>query len=367
MARSDGKPGLRAGVAPSSVDPTEEALATLQGAPAITQTRTAYQTAITVHKARNLADVEAKIMEEASRAGEAFIYAWRVGTKDPKKDEGDGKTTIEGVSIDGAMILARNWGNCVVPVRIEQESQTHFVLAAEFIDLETGFTVPRLYRQRKRTGNEGRMDADRAEDMTFQIGQSKAQRNVIVKAIPQWIQDKAVEVAKDRAAEKYVDTAAWFPKVVSYIEQALRIPMANVVHRMRGKKPEQWSKFDILTLKLAFAAIKEGDSTVDTEFPAPADAEAKPAAAASETVTTPSGQQVEVPSGSPATAERSPPGGGETKAAEVPAPKEKTAEEREAEEAERAIAAREARDAAAKGAPPVPTVSDLFAPPPVKK
>jgi len=355
MARSEGKPGLRAGnVAPAAEDPTVEAMESLRQSSGMVQTRTTYQTAIAITKARKMGDVEAKILEEASRCGEDFVYAWRVRTTDLQKDEGDGKTTIQGVSIDGAMILARNWGNCVVPVHIEQETPTHFVLAAEFIDLETGFTVPRLYRQRKNQTT-GKMEADRAEDIAFQIGQSKAQRNVIVKAIPQWLQDRAVEVAKDKAAEKYADTAQWYPKVVHYAENTLKVPVANLIHRLHGKRPEQWSKFDLLALRIAFGAIKEGETTAENEFPAPPPPEAKDAKAtapATEVIVTPSGAEVEVPAGSQGTKPPEPETkapAGETKA---PPPETKTAQQLEDEEAERVLSAKEAREreaAAAKG------------------
>ncbi len=302
MAKQYGKPqGMRmtdtdpqAGMMPAERDATEEAMQSLGAAANMTRVATGYTTALVVRKPRKLAELEARVMEEASRMGDSFVYSWRVTTRDPTKDEGDGKTTIEGVSVEGALVLARNWGNCALPTNVESETQTHFVIRSEFIDLETGFTYPRLYRQRKNAANVGKMDPDRGEDISFQIAQSKAQRNVIVRALPSFLIERAVEVAKDKAAEKYANTKEWVPKVLDFATQKLGIPLANLVHRLRGRTPEQWSKFDILALRMAFEGIKNGETTIENEFPPPPPPEqAETKAAAGETVVTPSGAEVQ--------------------------------------------------------------------------
>lgn len=255
------------------------------------RTQTEYQTAITVTKPRVLKEVETRVLDEAARMGTDFIYQWRVKTKDKRLDEGDGKTTIEGLSIDGAMVLARNWGNCALPVRMDQETETHFLIRADFIDLETGFSFPRLYRQRKSGGPGGNMEKDRAEDMAFQIGQSKAQRNVVDKSIPFWLRDRAIQAAKSAAAEKYKDVKAWAPRVLGAFLKNCGVDEARVVSRLR-KPVAQWTPYDILTLDVIYRMIKDGETTAAEEFglegerPAASDLEEKlrkgPAPAANE-------------------------------------------------------------------------------------
>lgn len=229
------------------------------------KTQTEYQTALAVVRPRDLKDVEARVLSEAARMGTDFVYSWRVSTKDKKLDEGDGKTTIEGMSIDGAMVLARNWGNCAVPIRLEQESDTHFVLRADFIDLETGFSFPRLYRQRKNQGRGGNMDADRAEDIAFQIGQSKAQRNVIDKALPEWLIDRATMAAKSAALKKYGNVEEWRPKVIAAFKTKYGVEESRLVARMR-KPVDQWTPVEILKLDMIFRALKDSETTVGEEF-----------------------------------------------------------------------------------------------------
>lgn len=274
MSKHDGKPGgLRVGAQPTPNDPTTDALAALGGASGMTQTRTQYQTAITVHKPRDMKSVETRILYEAGQMGSDFVYSWRQNDRESK--EPDGKTTIEGLSIDGAMILIRNWGNAVAPVSVVDETPSHFLLEATFIDLETGFTLTRLYRQRKAGGPGGRMADDRKEDISFQIGQSKAQRNVIEKAIPSWLRDRAIEAAKAQAAQRYANVEEHIPKMIAYAT-GLGVTEAQLVARL-GKPKVGWSPYDILAIRMAFKAIADKQSTVFDEFP-PVDAapEAKP-------------------------------------------------------------------------------------------
>jgi hypothetical protein len=229
------------------------------------KTQTEYQTAITVTKPRDLKDVERRVLAEAEQMGTDFVYAWRVNTKDKKLDEGDGKTTIEGLSIDGAMVLARNWGNCATPVRLEQESATHFLIRADFIDLETGFSFPRMYRQRKSGGPGGGIDRDRAEDIAFQIGQSKAQRNVVDKALPFWLRDRAIKAAKNSAAKKYTNVKEWAPKVIGSFAKTFKVEEKHLVKRI-GRPVEQWTPWDILTLDILYRTLKDGETTLADEF-----------------------------------------------------------------------------------------------------
>src|SRR5690348_14291347 len=70
---------------------------------AMTQTRGAFTTALQVQKPRNLKDVLRRVLEEADMAGEDCYYGW--GTGDAK---------VEGPSVDVALLVARNYGNCAI-------------------------------------------------------------------------------------------------------------------------------------------------------------------------------------------------------------------------------------------------------------
>lgn len=153
---------------------------------AVQQIRSAFATAVSVQKARNLPEVKRKLLEEARLMGEDAYYGW-----------GAGKNAIEGPSIDLAVAAARCWGNCATDMLPVQDLPDCWIFTAAFIDLETGYTRTRQFRQSKGWAVHGKMDAERKEDIRFQIGQSKAERNVILKALPSWLINAALKAAKE--------------------------------------------------------------------------------------------------------------------------------------------------------------------------
>lgn len=170
---------MEAPVADGAVD----ALARLPGA--VQKVQGTYATAMRVQVPRTLAHVQSQLLAEADLGGAAFFYGW-----------GAGKDKIEGASIVLATALARCWGNCVVELQPVQELSDSWVFTAAFVDLETGFTLSRQFRQSKSWTVHGRHDEHRKADIRFQIGQSKSIRNVVLNALPRGLVDKAVERAK---------------------------------------------------------------------------------------------------------------------------------------------------------------------------
>lgn len=158
---------------------------------AIQVVQTPYQTAVAIQKPRNLREVEKKCLDEAALAGDTCYYGW-----------GSGKDRIEGPSISCAMIALRNFGNCAVASRPVIETPTAFIFTSAFIDLETGVTYERQFRQSKKSIVYGKHDEARKEDIRFQIGQSKADRNAVLRAVPSWLTDKMVEEAKAGVREQ---------------------------------------------------------------------------------------------------------------------------------------------------------------------
>lgn len=230
-----------------------------QGQP-LQQTKTAYTTAVTVQKPRQISTISSNVLQESKLAGSHFFYRWEVFDKTKNC-----KVPIIGPSIDLAMCIARNYGNCVLDVEAT-ETPTHYMLKGVFIDLETGFTCPRLFRQRKKQNISGKMDADRQEDMVFQIGQSKAIRNAIVKAMPAWLIDKAIETAMEAevASIKPENLPLARSKVISFFSQYG--VTADEIAAERNRQPDQWTAKDIVELRATATAIKEGRVTAQEIF-----------------------------------------------------------------------------------------------------
>jgi hypothetical protein len=232
-------------------------------------------TAIAVQVPRDIEQVTKDVLEEATLAGDEFFYSWTVDTKDGKKK------TVEGVSVDGAMTLLRNWGNASVTLKIVDEGPQHWVFEAMFIDFEKGFTVPRLFRQRKEGAVAGKYDDGRKTDIAFQIGQSKAERNAIEKGIPAWLAKKAMAAAKLTSEKQFED----LPKALAGLRRVAK------KWQVTDEQIEAWVGFklaelvpaDHVQLAAVFRALDAGETSVEQEFPrtAPA-AAAEPAKPAEE-------------------------------------------------------------------------------------
>ncbi len=155
------------------------------------QTRSSYTAAVSVQRPRNLKKTHDNLMQEAQLAGESFYYGW-----------GAGENKIEGPSVDLAMAALRHYGNCAVELAPVQDLHDSWIFTAFFIDLENGVTIPRQFRQSKNWVVYGKMDPERKMDVRFQIGQSKAIRNVILNAVPKFLIDHALAMAKSGVKDK---------------------------------------------------------------------------------------------------------------------------------------------------------------------
>jgi hypothetical protein len=264
---------------PDESSVTGEVLAT---GGALQQVRTSYCTAIAVQKPRQIAQVERRLLQEAQLAGETFYYGW-----------GAGKDRIEGPSIELAMAAARCWGNCAIEALPVQDAGDAWILGAAFVDLETGCTISRQFRQSKQWTVYGRMDEERKSDIRFQIGQSKAQRNVVVRALPQWLIDKALDEAKAgvRAKlEQFIkqqgkgDATVGLAAAYDLVKHALakhgvseeRILKKCGVADRRGVDVDK-----LVVLRGDLYALDHGQDTAETIFPIAETAEGAAAATAS--------------------------------------------------------------------------------------
>lgn len=230
------------------------------GATGIVRTQTSYQTAIAVQVPRDLDRVVERCHAEAKATAGPWFYRWTVTNKDRSK------SVISGTSIEGAMVMVRNWTNSACEVLVEEEGPTHWTLRATVIDLETGFTSTRLYRQRKGERH-GKFDDDRAQDIAFQIGQSKAVRNAILKALPAWLVRDCMEVAATAAIAKIEQTgdlqAVARKAVVTF--KTLGVEQAALERRV-GRLLSDWTAKDLARLHAIGRALREKVTAPDKEF-----------------------------------------------------------------------------------------------------
>lgn len=237
---------------------------------ALQKVETKYTTAVAVQKPRSISRVSANVLEEAKLAGTSFYYRWEVWDKTKGR-----KVPIQGPSIDLAMCIARNYGNCAIDVQMN-ETLTHYIFKGVFIDLETGFTVPRLFRQRKSQSLSDKMDRERQEDIVFQIGQSKAQRNAIVKAAPGWLVDQAIQEAErsELAKIKPENIALARARVLEFFGK--HGADQESIEKSIGRPADKWTAQDIVNLRASATALQEGRVSVQELFEAKEPENTKP-------------------------------------------------------------------------------------------
>ena len=111
------------------------------------------------------------------------------------------------------------------------------------------------------------MDAERQEDIVFQIGQSKAERNVIMKTMPGWLIEKAITVAEQAEIQQLKNENPAFAraKVLDYFER-WGVSEPQLVGKI-GRPVDRWTAEDIATLRGMATAIKDGLESVGELFP----------------------------------------------------------------------------------------------------
>lgn len=231
--------------------PTGQALLE-QGHTIVQQRLDKYMTAVSVQKPRDNQKIIKAVEFEAEMLAAKAYYSWTTNGK-------GGRSLVEGPTIDLAMVLIRNWGNCAGRADLVAETPTHYLFDGIFLDVESGVTIVRQYKMNKDTSKFGRMDADRARDIVFQIGQSKAIRNACLAGVPTWLVDKAVRRAKASAAKTMTPEKVLGAFDKWGIDQrALEKKLGKAVHR--------WDEMDMATLRGVYQALLDGMTTIENEF-----------------------------------------------------------------------------------------------------
>lgn len=209
---------------------------------------------------RNMNMVKQTMKALSNAAGSRYVYSWEVNDR-----ARGGKTIVEGGTIVLANDLAREYGNCSVDVRVRDEGQ-YWMFYARFTDLQTGYNMTRGFQQRK-AQNTGMKDQARALDIIFQIGQSKAIRNVVLNAL-QTLADYCVEQAKEgllARVEKNPSAAREW--IVAQLGK-LRIDKARV-EAVYGRAVDKWTVPDMAKIYTELQSIMDGMINAEDMFPVP--------------------------------------------------------------------------------------------------
>ena len=202
-----------------------------------------------------------KVLEKlkvlAAAAGSEWYYRWST------KGKGGKTEWVEGPSIKLADDLARIYGNCDLDTRVVDLGGS-WLLMSRFIDLETGYSRTRPYQQRK-SQQTMKGDADRARDIAFQIGVSKAERNVVVHSLRTYA-DYAFQEAKNSLIEKIgKNLDGYRDRVLGGLEDQSVEKVR--VEQVLGRAAKDWLAPDIAKVIAVMKAVADGMQTWEEAFP----------------------------------------------------------------------------------------------------
>lgn len=210
---------------------------------------------------RDEARVLVRIKTRAAMADEAWYYRF------PVKKKGGGLDYIEGPSIDCADAIARLYGNCQVDCRVIDAGAT-WIIYARFVDYETGYSLTRPFQQDKNASRLGGEDLARKRDISFQIGVSKAERNVVTHALREFT-DFAFEEAKKSLVAKIGGNLKHFVQRCADELAALDVDVARVEAQV-GRPLGDWLAPNVARVIAEIRAVKDGMSSADETWPKPA-------------------------------------------------------------------------------------------------
>lgn len=199
-----------------------------------------------------------KIKAIATAAGDEFFYRW------PTKNKDGSTGWVEGASVQCTNAVSRIYGNCLVTCRSE-DHPAFYLFTARFYDMETGYGYERQFKQRKGQSLGGKMDAARAEDIVFQIGQSKALRNVVDNALGEFTAYALREAKSGIVKLVGADPEKYRARLRQRIED-LKVELIRVEHHV-GRPIGDWLAPDMAMVIAEIQTINDNMATADELWP----------------------------------------------------------------------------------------------------
>jgi hypothetical protein len=247
------------------------AAATGTQAPGLVAVHTDYVTAQHVQRPRELRAILKQAVDSGEINGSLFYYRWEVSSK--TRDGKEERKFVCGPSVKLTNEAARIFGNCVLQQKPVQETARAWIFTSVFIDLETGCTWERQFRMDKQFPIYGKMDSFRKDDIRFQIGQSKASRNVVANALPMIIIEKMKKAALEsvRKQIQFKVDKTYNGDIQRVVDELLKafaefgVSLADIEHKL-GIPRTVWEIDTLVMLYGDHRALESGEHTKDSLY-----------------------------------------------------------------------------------------------------
>lgn len=194
-------------------------------------------------------------------------------------------SVIEGLSVRMAEIIAGCWGNIRVQTRIVGNDGKMITAQAICHDLETNFAVSKEVKRRI-TDRNGRTFSEDMQVVTGNAAASIAFRNAVLAVIPKAVTKKVINEVKQVALGQAIDLETARANCLQNFSKA-GVTEDMLLQYLGINSVTEIDKEAIFELRATWNAIKEGTTTVQESFIAPAleakkEAEAKKKAVTAE-------------------------------------------------------------------------------------
>jgi hypothetical protein len=193
-----------------------------------------------------------------AETAESCFYALR------RFDEKGNPVIIEGLSVRMAEIIAGSWGNMRVQTRIIGNDGKTITAQGICHDLETNLAVS-VEVKRRITRKDGKTFSEDMQVVTGNAASSIAFRNAVLKVVPKAVIKRVIEDAKQVAIGKAIDLETGRKNALENFSKA-GVTAEMILFYLRISKIEEIDKEKLFSLRSAWNAIKEGDTTVEEEF-----------------------------------------------------------------------------------------------------
>lgn len=206
-------------------------------------------------------NIQALALMDEDIAGSCYYHLERT-------DKNGEKAIIEGPSIRLAEIVAANWGNLRIGTHVIGNDGRMVTVEAVCHDLESNVAV---FQQQVRSivTRNGKTYSNDMQTLTINAASAIALRNAINKVIPMAITRKVVEQCKSMVRGLAAELPAKRQKIVSAFA-SIGVSREQLLTKLGISSVDDITADMVVSLRGLYTSLKDGNSTVDEEFPKPA-------------------------------------------------------------------------------------------------
>lgn len=206
-------------------------------------------------------NIQALALMDEEIAGSCYYHLER-------RDMNGEKSIIEGPSIRLAEIVAANWGNLRLGSRVVGNDGRMVTVEAVCHDLETNVAISQQ-QVRSIVTRSGKTYSNDMQTLTINAAQAIALRNAINKVIPMAITRKVVEQCKAMVRGKAAELPEKRQKVVAAFA-SIGVSREQLLAKLNIASIDDITADMVANLRGLYTSLKDGNSTVEEEFPKPA-------------------------------------------------------------------------------------------------